>query len=268
MKFLVKNNLASLQTWRYWELLHVLVMRNLKVRYRGSFLGVYWSLLNPLIMTGLYTAIFGATFASYYGNSVLNYLLAAFTGLIVINFFSASTSQALASVVGNGSLLNKISLPVSIFPVSMIAANIFQFVTGVLPLLVIITLINSKSLVNVLALLFPFLALVLVCTGIGFLVSALYVFFRDFPYFYELIIFVMWISSPIFYPSAIVPKSVKPFLGLNPLSPIIESLRQISLSGAPPDLNLIWGALLSGLIILSLGWACFQLWRHQFMDLL
>ena len=115
------------QIKHYIELLQVLVSRNLKVRYRGSFLGIYWSLLNPLIMTGLYTAIFGATFAKYYDNSVTNYILAAFTGLVVINFFSASTSQALSSVVSNGALLNKIRLPVSIFPVSMIVANVFQF---------------------------------------------------------------------------------------------------------------------------------------------
>ncbi|AFZ60251.1 ABC transporter permease [Anabaena cylindrica FACHB-243] len=268
MTISIKDNLTGLQVQRYWELLHVLVVRTLKVRYRGSFLGVYWSLLNPLIMTGLYTAIFGATFASYYGNSILNYVLAAFTGLVVINFFSASTSQALTSVVGNGALLNKIRLPVSVFPVSMIAANVFQFSVGALPLLAIMTLINSKSLVNVLSLVFPFIALILVSTGIGFLVSALYVFFRDFPYFYELVVFVIWLSSPIFYPADIVPKQVQPFLGLNPLSPIIESLRQITLSGSLPDLGLIWGALLSGIIILSLGWTCFHVWRHQFMDLL
>ncbi|AFZ60244.1 ABC transporter permease [Anabaena cylindrica FACHB-243] len=268
MTLSIKDNFTKLQVERYWELLQVLVARTLKVRYRGSFLGVYWSLLNPLIMTGLYTAIFGTTFSSYYGNSILNYVLAAFTGLVVINFFSASTSQALTSVVGNGALLNKIRLPVSVFPVSMITANVFQFSVGAFPLLSVMTLINSKSLINVLALVFPFLALVLVSTGIGFLVSALYVFFRDLPYFYELVTFVMWISSPIFYPAAIVPKQVQPFLGLNPLSPIIESLRQITLSGSPPDLGLIWGALLSGIIILSLGWTCFHIWRHQFMDLL
>jgi len=268
MTLAVKNSLYWQEVGRYWELLQVLVARNLKVRYRGSFLGVYWSLLNPLIMTGLYTAIFGATFARYYGNSILNYVLAAFTGLVVINFFSASTSQALSSVVTNGSLLNKIRLPVSIFPVSMIGANVFQFAVGTIPLLAIMTFINSKSLVNVLCLAFPVLALILVCTGVGFLTSALYVFFRDLPYFYELVVFVLWLSSPIFYPAAIVPKSVKPFLALNPLSPIVESIRQITLSGALPNLDLAWGALLSGLIILSLGWTCFRLWRHQFMDLL
>ncbi|MDJ0797355.1 MAG: ABC transporter permease [Calothrix sp. MO_167.B12] len=266
------NVLISKSSWlevqRYWELLHVLVSRNLKVRYRGSFLGVYWSLLNPIIMTGLYTTIFGATFASYYGNSIINYVLAAFTGLVVINFFAASTTQALTSVVGNGALLNKIRLPVSIFPTSMIAANIFQFSIGVLPLLAVMTLVNSQNLLNVIALLFPLLALALVSLGIGFLVSALFVFFRDLPYFYELVVFVLWITSPVFYPAAIVPDRVRPILALNPLSPVIESLRQITLSRELPDLGLIWNSLLSGCIIFSLGWFCFQWWRSQFMDLL
>ncbi|AUS99227.1 ABC transporter permease [Nostoc sp. CENA543] len=268
MTLSIQKSLNWLQVRRYWELLQVLVMRNLKVRYRGSLLGVYWSLLNPLIMTALYSAIFGATFASYYGNSIVNYVLAAFTGLVVINFFSSSTSQALSSVVNNGALLNKIRLPVSVFPVSMVVANIFQFAVGAFPLLAVIALINSKNIFNVLALLFPLLCLNLVCAGVGFLVSALYVFFRDLPYFYELVVFVLWVSSPVFYPAAIVPPQVKPFLGLNPLSPIIESLRQITLSGNLPDFNLIWGALLSGIIIFTLGLTCFHMWRHQFMDLL
>lgn len=268
MSLALKSNQRIQGIQRYWELLQVLVSRNLKVRYRGSFLGVYWSLLNPLIMTGLYTAIFGAAFAAYYNNSIINYVLAAFTGLVVINFFSASTSQALSSVVGNGALLNKIRLPVSIFPVSMIAANVFQFSVGALPLLGIITLINSKSLINVAALLLPTIALIMVCTGVGLLVSALYVFFRDLPYFYELIVFVLGIGTPVFYPAEIVPPQVKPFLESNPLSPIIESIRQIALSGDSADMTSISHALLSGVIILTLGWVCFQLWRSQFMDLL
>jgi lipopolysaccharide transport system permease protein len=268
MSLSLSNKYVSPKVRHYIELLQVLVSRNLKVRYRGSFLGIYWSLLNPLIMTGLYTAIFGATFAKYYDNSITNYLLAALTGLVVINFFSATTSQALNSVVGNGALLNKIRLPVSVFPVSMIAANIFQFVMGTYPLLAIVALIKSHSLINVVAIFLPFIALVMFCVGIGFFVSALYVFFRDLPYFYELVVFMLWISSPVFYPAAIVPKSVQPFLILNPLSPIIESLRQITLSGNLPDFMLILNALLSGMLFAGFGWVYFHRSRSQFMDLL
>jgi lipopolysaccharide transport system permease protein len=255
----------------YRELLLVLMRRNLKRRYRGSFLGIYWSLLNPLAMTGLYTAIFGATFAQYYGNSSLNYVLAAFTGLVVINFFSASTAQALSSVVENGGMVNKIRLPLFIFPLSTIGANIFQLLLGAFPLLVIVTLLRnniSHSLINVVALFLPITGLILVCTGIGMLMSALYVFFRDLSYFYELLTFLLWISSPIFYPPDIVPQAVKQFLILNPILPIIESIRQIALLDSLPDLGLIAHSLISGLIVLTIGSVAFSHWRSQFMDLL
>ncbi len=253
---------------RYWDLLGVLVPQNLNTRYRGSYLGVYWSLLNPVIMTGLYTTIFGATFASYYDDSIVNYILAAFTGLLVINFYNSSTTQALSSIVMNGDLLNKIKLPIAVFPLSMIAANIFQFMISSFPLLAVVTLINTKNPFYILFLLIPFFSLVLVCTGVGLFVSALFVFFRDLGYFYEVTTFIMWITSPVFYPAEIVPARVQPLLALNPLVSIIESLRDISLSGNIPNALLLFKGILAGIIVLTLGTLFFRKFESAFIDLL
>jgi lipopolysaccharide transport system permease protein len=264
-----KSKTSAIQ--RYWELVSVLAEREIKVRYRGSFLGIYWSLFNPLMMTGLYALIFGAAFSRYYHNSLWEYILAAFTGLTVIHFFNGSTAQALSSIVNNGSLLNKVKLPLSVFPISIIVANTFQLLVGMLPLLVAVTILlspNLSSLINIIAIPLPLLALVLISTGISFLISALYVFFRDLPFLYELVQFMLMMSSPIFYPAAIVDPKVRPLLELNPLYPVIESLRQIVLSGNPPDLFLIARAWLSGIIILAIGWICFNWLRPKFMDLL
>ncbi|WP_287131259.1 ABC transporter permease [Candidatus Cyanaurora vandensis] len=255
------------KTQRFLELLYVLTARNLKVRYRGSLLGVYWSLLNPVIMTGVYTAVFGTTFAAYYDNSVVNYVLAAFTGLVVISFFNSTTAQALPSVVRNGTLLNKIRLPIGVLPLSMVMANVFQFMVGAFPLLAIITLWVSGNPFHVLLLLLPVLALVIVTTGVSYILSGLYVFFRDLPYLYELVTFILLISSPVFYPAEIVPPLVQPFLALNPLSPIIESIRQLALKGET-DLNQIGAAWVGSLVIAGLGWVAFRSWYDQFMDLL
>ena len=150
----------------------------------------------------------------------------------------------------------------------MIAANVFQFIAGSLPLLILVTILKSGVSLKVFALLIPFLSLVLVCSGMGFLVSTLYVFFRDLPYFYELVIFVLWISSPIFYPSDIVPDQIKPFLVLNPLSPVIEGFRQISLTTDPIDFLVMGQGILSGFVMLGIGWFVFRSFRHQFIDLL
>lgn len=253
---------------RYFELVQVITLQSLKVRYRGSFLGTYWSLFNPLIMTGIYTALFGSEFAIYYGDSLLSYALAAFIGLIIIHFFSASTTQALTSVVVYGDLLNKISLPFSIFPVGIVTANIFQFMTGIYPVILGITLWRSHSIIHAIVAFLPLISLVMVCLGISFLVSGLYIFFRDLQYFYELVTFLLWISSPVFYSPEIVPRKIQPLLKLNPLFTIIESLRQVVLSVNVPDWTLLLSSLITGLAILGVGFACFQGWKSQYMDLL
>lgn len=253
---------------RYGDLLYVMVERTLKTRYRGSLLGVYWSLLNPLIMTGLYTAIFGVAFGEEFDNSLLDYALAAFTGLILFHFFSSATVQALSSVVDNGELLNKVRLPFTLFPITAIAANAFQFGVGSLPLLVVVCLWKSHSALNVAALLLPFGALVLASLGFGFLASGLYVFFRDVAYLYDLVSFAIWVSSPVFYPIEIVPPAIRPFLYLNPLTSVIESMRQIVLSGDAPALAAAGRAAAIGILFFTVGWSCFRWWRSQFMDLL
>jgi ABC-type polysaccharide/polyol phosphate export permease len=265
---LPKSGAAATGLERYLDLVRILSSRTLKTRYRGSILGVYWSLSNPLLMTGIYSAIFGTAFASYYGNSVLRYVLATFTGLAVLNIFANTTSQALPSVVDNGGLLNKVRLPITVFPLSIVASNAFQFAVGTLPVLCLIAAFGSRSLLNVLGVVFPALSLLLVTAGFSYIVSALYVFFRDLPYMYELVLFVMWITSPIFYPIEIVPVRVRPFLALNPLVPIIGSLRQIALTHNAPDLILIGWSLLTGVVTLGIGLAVFHALRKEFMDLL
>lgn len=260
------GNPAETAGARFYELVHILTLRNLKVRYRGSVLGIYWSLLNPIIMTAVYSAIFSATFARYYQGSALRYALAVFIGLVAVNFFAAATTQALPSLVSGGMLLNKIRLPPAIFPVATVAAYSFQLAAASLPALAIITILISKAPFHVLLLLLPLGALVILSLGIAFLVSSLYVFFRDIPYLYELVTFLMWLTVPLFYPAAIVPEQLRAFLWVNPLYPVIESLRQISLAASMPDLRLIGIAFAEAIGALALGWVVFAINRRKLMD--
>jgi ABC-type polysaccharide/polyol phosphate export permease len=259
---------ADAQRRRYLELLEVLTLRHLNARFRGSRLGVLWSLLNPAIMTGVYTAIFSKALLHYYGGSMLQYALAVFTGLITINLFSGSTAQALYSIVGNGHLLNKIRLPMNVFPMSYVGSYLLQFAIGTLPLLIVLTAVTSKSVVNVVALVLPLAALSMLCVGTALVVSVLFVYFRDLPYFYELVVFMLWITSPVFYPAAIVPTTVRRILAFNPIAQVIGSLRQIALSGNLPDLELAGAALLSGAIVLLAGAALIRATRYRLMEML
>jgi ABC-type polysaccharide/polyol phosphate export permease len=253
---------------RYRDLVKVLAERSLKVRYRGSTLGVYWSLLNPLFMTCVYTAVFGSAFSSYYEHSIVQYVLACFVGLVALNFFSQTTSQALSSIVGNGGLLNKLEMPPSVFPISLVTANLFQFMVGAFPLLVIVTLVRTHDAMNAVLLLIPTFSLLLLVTGFSLLTSALYVFFRDLPYMYELVVFVLWLTSPIFYPLSLVPVTVRPYLALNPLAQIIDSFRAIAFVPGISNLHALLYGFSGGVIALVVGAVAFLLLRSNFLDLL
>jgi len=253
---------------RYFELLEVLTLRHLDARYRGSRLGIIWSLLNPVVMSAIYTAIFSRQLISYYGNSQWHYAIAVFTGLITINLFSGSTMQALTSLVASGSLLGKIRLPLDVFPMAFVGSYLIQFAVGVLPLLVIMSFVASGSIVNALALALPIAALAMLCIGVSLIVSVLYVFFRDLPYFYELVVFMLWITSPIFYPAEIVPIAVRQFLALNPIAQVVASVRQIALSGHAPDLGLAATALVSGACALALGIVVMRVSRYRITEML
>lgn len=253
---------------RYVELVTTIAERSIKARYRGSILGVFWSLSNPLIMTGVYTLIFGTAFASYYGNSILNYVLAVFMGLVVVTFFSQASSQALMSVVANGSLVNKIRIPLSVFPISIVVANLFQFLVGVLPVIVFVTLYASHNPERVLLLLAPALALLLVTVGASLAVSALYVYFRDLPYVYELVVFVIWMTSPIFYPEEIVPLKLRLWVHINPISAIANDIRQIAFSPVAPHLHSLAATLGLGILALVIGAVVFVVLEKPAMDLL
>jgi ABC-type polysaccharide/polyol phosphate export permease len=253
---------------RYREYVQTLAKRNLKTRYRGSILGIYWSLSNPIFMTALYSAIFGSAFAASYKNSIFTYALSCFCGLALMNFFMQSSSQALPSIVANGGLLNKIRLPASVFPTSIITANSFQLLIGVVPLLAIITLATSKSLVNVVALSVPLVGLVMLTGAVGLIMSALYVFFRDVQYLYEMFGFVIFLTSPIFYPIELVPSQLRPIVAYNPLAMIISSVRDIAISGGVPHLNLMLGSFASGIVALGVALIVFVSLKSDFMDLI
>jgi ABC-type polysaccharide/polyol phosphate export permease len=259
---------TTLHLRRYVEIVRVLAARNLKARYRGSILGVYWSLSNPLIMTAIYTALFGSAFSAYYHGKIANYMLSCFTGLAVLNFFSATTTQALPSIVSSGSLLNKLRLPFSAFPVSVVVANAFQYVVGVLPLLAIVTLYSTHKISHVLFLVVPSVALLLISTGFSLATSTLFVYFRDLPYLYELVVFLLWITSPIFYPQELVPEKLRPYVLLNPLAVLITSVRTIAFNVDRPNMSVLGLSLLSGAACLGIGAVIFARGRKAFMDLL
>jgi ABC-type polysaccharide/polyol phosphate export permease len=253
---------------RITDLVRMTALRSLKVRYRGTILGVLWSFANPVMMTAVYTTIFGTAYAKYYDGSIVRYVFSAFVGLVVVSFFLGTTSEALASVVSNGSLLNKIAVPPAVFPLSAVAANLFQQAVTTFPILLIISAILTHDPVRVALTPVVLLALVLLSAGFGLGLSALYVYFRDLPHLWTITGFILWITSPLFYPAAITPTQIRPWFSINPVASEIAALREVTLGSGPLHAAPVVAALAGAIVALGIGALLFRTLRRDFMDLL
>ena len=253
---------------RQFDIVRMSAIRQLKVRYRGTILGVLWSFANPILMTGLYTVLFGTAFSAYYGGSVVRYIFSAFVGVLVVTFFSQATAEALVSVVSNGGLINKIAVDPETFPVAAIAANTFQQTITTFPAIIILSAAFTHDPIRVALTPVILAALVALVTGFGLALSALFVFFRDFAQLWGVISFIFWMTSPVFYPAALVPASVRPWFQINPVGLAIASLREVALGRGPIDVLLLVKFVVASLILVVAGHLVFRAKRHQFMDLL
>ncbi len=262
-------NLASgTDLRRTLELIRITAGRALKVRYRGTALGVLWSFANPVLMTAVYTAIFGTAFSSYYDGSVFRYVVSAFAGLAVVTFFLNSTSEALSSIVVNGQLMNKIALPPMIFPVSAVMANLFQHAVTTFPIVLLMSIFITHDAVRVLLVPLVLGALLMLTAGFSLALSALFVFFRDLPHLWNIVGFIMWVTSPLFYPISLVPAQVRPYYNLNPIGQMVTALREVTIQTGPLHLHAIGISVISGAVALAVGAALFTATRRDFMDLL
>ncbi len=249
-------------------LVRISSVRSLRVRYRGSALGVLWSFANPLLLTAVYTAIFGTAFSRYYDGSVTRYLLSVFVGLVVVTFFLNATGEALGSVVANGFLLNKIPVAPETFPLAAIIANLFQQLLTTFPLVLILSAVVARDPVRLLLVPVVMLSVTMLTAGVGLTLAALFVFFRDLQYLWGIVGFILWLTSPMFYPAEVVPLAVRPYLKLNPVAHDITALREVVINRGPIHFGEIGLALATGTVVMLLGALVFRATRRDFMDLL
>lgn len=248
-------------------IVQIAALRSLKVRYRGSAIGILWSFSNPVLMTVMYTVVFGTAFLQYFDHSIVRYLLYVFVGLSVVTFFIGATSEALPTVVVNGGLLNKIALPPAVFPLASVAANLFQQVCTTFPVVFIISIVVTHDPVRVLLVPVVLAGFALLTTGFALALAALYVFFRDLSYLWSVGSFMLWMTSPLFYPAQVASERVRVWFHLNPVGIELGALREVALGTGPLDLGLIATALLTGIAACVLGALVFARTRPGFMDL-
>lgn len=225
---------------KYKSLIHELVRRDLKVKYRRSFLGYLWSLLNPLLMMSVQAFVFKYLFKS----SVPNFTVYLICGNVLFSFFSESTNVGMQSVIDNSSLIKKVYVPKYIFPISRVTTS---FVTTMFSLLaIIIVMFFSRSKFYLTALLFPIplLLLFVFCVGVSLVLSACVVYFRDIQHLYGVFTMALMYATPVFWPADSLPDRFFRIVQINPLFHYITMFRAVVMYGMlPQKKSLLLGSL-------------------------
>lgn len=232
--------MSSLRTIKARQVLAwQLARREVVGRYKGSVFGLAWSFFNPLLMLVVYTTFFTQVFQARWGSQGEGkgtFATALFVGLIVHGIVAEAASKSAASLVANPNFVKKIVFPLEALPWSTVLAALFH---GVLSVLVLLTgsLLASHSLPWTF-ILWPLMLLpiALLCAGLGWLLSASAVYFRDVGQMVGILVTVLLFTSPVFFPLEGLPQPFRTFVGWNPLTFPIEQSRALLLWGAPLDL--------------------------------
>lgn len=250
-----------LKFYQYIPLLRALVLRDIKVKYRRSMLGYLWSLLNPLFMMCVLTVVFSTIFRF----DIPNYPLYLIIGQVVFGFVSESTTMAMDSIISNASLLKKVYVPKVIFTMARVMSSFVNMLFSLVAIFIVM-MVTGVHVGKAVFLLPPFLAMLFVfCLGLGLVLAALAVFFRDMFHLYGVFVTAWSFWTPIFYPMKIIPEEFLPYFTLNPLIDYLDCFRKIILWGQAPSLHEMAVCLLVSIVTLVIGCFVFKKLQNQFL---
>lgn len=246
---------------RYQFLIRQLVSRDFKAKYKRSILGIFWSFLNPLLTMVVQYSVFSNLFRF----DIPNYPVYLLCGIIIFNYFSEACGMALASVVGNGNLITKVYVPKYIYPLTRILSSLLNLLISLIPLFIVI-LLSGLSPTKA-YLLFPFVlvCLALFCLGLGMLLAAAMVFFRDIQFLWGVLSMIWMYLTPLFYPASILPENIAWLLDINPLYYFVTFTRTCLIDGISPEPIVYVQCMLFSLVMLAIGAFVFKKTQDRFI---
>jgi ABC-type polysaccharide/polyol phosphate export permease len=248
----------------YAFLLHNLISKDFKVRYRNMSLGVFWSLLNPLVTMGVLTFVFSQF---KLGNGTIkDYPVFFLCGLIPFNFFSLAWGTGTSSLNDNVNLIKRVPVPREIIPIATVLGNSLHLLIQFC-LLLVITLVFRKGVNRYWAWLplILILEVVLVC-GLSLITSAVNIYIRDTRYVVESFNAVLFWLVPIVYDFP--PEGFRTFFQLNPVAALVMALREILMHGQPPAASLLLKLCAGSFAALAIGAVLFHRLKRDFYDYL
>lgn len=253
------------ELWRYRELLLIFGLRDVKLRYRQTFLGVTWVLLQPLLAAGIFGFVFGTI--AQLPSEGLPYFLFAYTGLLGWNAFQSNLTKASSCVLQSSNLISKVYFPRMILPISTSLSTLIDFAVALALLGVIlpfwVTFGPRLLLVPVwLGMLF------LMSLGLGLLAAALMVAYRDVQYIVPVLVQLGLFATPVAYGMSAVPERYRFLLLFNPLTGPLEGLRWSLLGTTPPSWECVVYSTVCAILVFLGGTFLFKRMERSFADVI
>ena len=256
---------AVTDVYRSRELLWNLTLRELRTKYRRSFLGWAWSMLNPLSQILIYGFVFGTLFNATapvgVPSGLDNFALYLLCGLLPWNFFSLITSLGLGAVSANAGLVRRVAFPREVLVFSNVLHACVQFTIEMTLLFIVLIIAGSPFLPWLPVLILTSVLLAIFATGIALALSVLAVYFRDVSYLWAILIQVWFFATPIVYPPSLLeanaPAWAYNLLKLNPMNGFVEVYRRLLYDAASPGWRTMTGLVVTSLLSLLIGWAIF-----------
>lgn len=246
----------------FFDLLRVLVDRDMKLLYKRSALGIAWTLINPLLQL----AVFSFVFRSVIPINIPQFSSFAFSGLLIWTWSQTALFQATGLITSNKALIRQPNFPTAILPVVTTMTGLIHFLLA-LPVLIIFLAVDGVEPNSVLFVLPLLMVIQFVLTvGLAYPLAAMNVTFRDTQHTLGVLLQMLFYLTPIFYDLNSVPKEFQPFYQLNPMVPLIEAYRAILLKGTQPDWQVLLIVSLVVAVILPIGLAIFRRQSNTFVE--
>jgi len=247
--------------YRYKYLLYILVTRDVKKKYRRSVLGVLWSMLNPLLIMIITAMVFSTVFRF----AVENYVLYLIVGQVVFTFYTESTSFAMGSILDNSSLIKKVYVPKYLFPFSRVSSSCVNLLFTFPAIFFIMLYTGAWPSWRTLSVVVPLALMLVFCLGVGLILSACVVYFRDLFHLYGVLLSVFNYATPVFYPAQIVPDRYHWLLTLNPLYHFVTAFREVLYDGGLPHADTLLACTLLATVAIILGVLIFRRAQNHFI---
>jgi lipopolysaccharide transport system permease protein len=253
------------ELWAYRELLFVLTMRDIKVRYKQTVLGFTWAIIQPLMMMVVFSIFFGG-FAKIPSDGY-PYPIFVYAGLLPWTFFANAISNSANSLIGSANLVNKVYFPRLVIPLASIGSGIIDFAIASVILLGLMLFYGIGWSVNLLLAPLLIVGVSFVALGVGTFLSALNVAYRDFRYVIPFMIQLWLFATPVVYPASLVPEAWRWALYLNPMAGFVEGFRSAFLD-RPFDFSGIIISLAVAIAVFLVGVAYFEKVERRFADII